>query len=214
VNRNSAVGGTWHNGNWNFVFIGCENAPESHCTNSGGLPATTIYETPTIAEKPYITFDGSRYWLQVPNYETNKKGTTPGYNNAKAVDFSNVYVATESDSAATINAKLDAGLHLVLSPGIYNLDDSIRVNNSHTVVLGLGFATLVSATGKPCMIVGDVDGVRVASILFQAGSDNSSSLLQWGTVFYSGDYSAPGVLTDIFARVGGTNNPNDWQART
>lgn len=61
----------------------------------------------------------------VPNYETNKVGPTKNYDNATAIDFSNVYVATAADTAATINAKLASGLHLVLSPGIYNLEDSI-----------------------------------------------------------------------------------------
>jgi len=199
---------------WNFLFVGCQNAPPSHCNNSGATPATNIAATPTIAEKPYITYDGSKYWLQVPNYETNKTGPTSGYNNAKAVDFSNVYVATDSDSAATINAKLDAGLHLVLSPGIYNLDDSIKVNKANTVVLGLGLATLVSTTGKPCIIVGNVDGVRVASILFQAGQVQSTSLLQWGTSDYAGNLAAPGVLSDIFARVGGMNDPSKYEVKT
>lgn len=198
----------WHNGVWNFMFVGCENAPPTHCDNQNGqIPSTNIPSTPIIAEKPYITFDGSKYWLQVPNYETNKTGPTDGYSNAKAVDFASVYVATDSDSAATINAKLASGLHLVLSPGIYNLEDSIQVNNANTVVLGLGMATLVSANGKPCLIVGNVDGVRVAGILFQAGPVNSTTLFQWGTSSYAGNPAAPGVISDIFARVGGMNNP-------
>lgn len=116
-------------------------------------------------------------------------------------------MATDSDTAATINAKLSAGLHLVLSPGIYNLEDSIQVNNANTVVLGLGIATLVSAAGKPCLIVGNVDGVRVAGILFQAGPVKSTTLFQWGTSSYAGNPAAPGVISDVFARVGGMNNP-------
>jgi len=50
-----------------------------------------------------------------PYLEINKRGTTPNnWDNAEEIDFSNVYVASESDSAATINAKLNEGLHLVL----------------------------------------------------------------------------------------------------
>jgi hypothetical protein len=65
---------------------------------------------------------------------------------------------------------------LVLQPGIYNLTDSIFVNNSDTVVFGMGLATLVSTTGKPAMIIGNVEGVRVSGILFQAGVQDASSL--------------------------------------
>ncbi len=97
----------WHNGVWNMVFVGCENAPANHCGNKDGSPYTTISDAPLIAEKPYITTDGTKYFLQIPHLESNKAGTTNDYYNAQEVDFSDVYVASASDSAATINAKLD-----------------------------------------------------------------------------------------------------------
>ena len=40
------------------------------------------------------------------------------------------------------------------------------MNNADAVVLGMGLVTLVAKTGKPCIEVGDVDGVRVSGILF------------------------------------------------
>jgi len=170
ANRNVDAKNYVTQGGFNFLFMGCENAPASRCGGGSGIfPANTFDGTPTIAEKPYITYDGEKYLLNRPRYEINKVGPTTDYDNAEQIDFSEVYVATEKDTAATINAKLDAGLHLVLSPGTYNLDDTIKVNNANTVVLGIGFANLVSTTGKPCMIVGNVDGVRIAGILFQAG---------------------------------------------
>ena len=43
------------------------------------------------------------------------------------------------------------------------------VTNPSTVVLGIGFATLVSKTGKPCIVVDSVDGVRLAGLLLEAG---------------------------------------------
>lgn len=49
-----------------------------------------------------------------PYLEHNKVGTTENWENAEEIDFTNVYVASESDSAETINAKLEEGLHLVL----------------------------------------------------------------------------------------------------
>jgi hypothetical protein len=50
----------------------------------------------------------------VPRLELNKVGVTPNFDNADAVDFSQVYVASANDSASIINAKLAEGLHLVL----------------------------------------------------------------------------------------------------
>lgn len=50
----------------------------------------------------------------VPKVEKNKVGPTPDYNNADEVPFDKVYVASDKDTAATINSKLEEGLHLVL----------------------------------------------------------------------------------------------------
>jgi len=89
-------------------------------------------------------------------------------------------VANEKDSAATITSKLDSGLHVVLQPGNYYLADSIRVNKPNAVILGIGMATLISNNGKPCIEVGNVEGVRVAGMLLQAGVKKTPTLLKWG----------------------------------
>ena len=54
--------------------------------------------------------------------------------------------------------------------------------------------------------VGDVDGVRVAGVLLQAGATSSPTLLKWGSKKAAGDASNPGVMSDIFARVGGPDS--------
>jgi hypothetical protein len=71
------------------------------------------------------------------------------------------------------------------------------------VLLGLGLATLVAANGLPAVCVANVDGARVAGVLLQAGPKPTSTLLQWGNGAYGGDAANPGVLSDVFARVGG-----------
>lgn len=154
---------------WNYVHVGNVGAPESHCGNAGGQANTTIEKAPLVVEKPYIIASGSSYKLMVPNVETDKVGTTPGWENATEVDFSEVFVASESDSAATINAKLAEGLHLLLQPGNYKLDDSIKVTRKNTVVLGIGLATLIANNGEPAIEVSNVDGVKISGVLLQAG---------------------------------------------
>ena len=58
-------------GNWSFVFLGCEGAPENYCDASAGPAHTTIDQTPLIAEKPYITIDSNdKYYLKRPLYKT------------------------------------------------------------------------------------------------------------------------------------------------
>ena len=83
------------------------------------------------------------------------------------------------------------------------------------VLLGLGLATLVVTNGTPAVTVANVDGVRVAGVLLEAGSKNSESLLQWGqpSTNYAGDTSNPGVASDIYARVGGPAKPTPAQSK-
>lgn len=85
-----------------MVFSGCNNAPSSHCSNKDGLPYTNIPSTPLIAEKPYISENGDKYFLNIPKVEHNKVGPTPGFKNADQVDFTNVFVADEKTSAQMI----------------------------------------------------------------------------------------------------------------
>jgi len=70
-------------------------------------------------------------------------------------------------------------------------------------------ATLITTASTPCMVIEKTDGVRVGGILFQAGENNSTSLLQWGIQAdkYPGDPSNPGLAYDLFTRVGGDNDP-------
>ena len=83
------------------------------------------------------------------------------------------------------------------------------LSKPNQVLLGLGLATLVSSTGNPVITVGDVDGVRVAGFLLQAGPTGAGgkvapALLQWGSSgSYAGVATNPGVISDVFARVGG-----------
>lgn len=105
----------------------------------------------------------------IPKVEHYKTGNTEGWEYADEVDFSEVFVASPSDSAAKINAKLAEGLHLILQPGIYHLEESIKLVKSHYVVLGLGMATLIPINGTPAIEVADVYDVRIAGVILEAG---------------------------------------------
>jgi hypothetical protein len=131
---------------WNYVFVGCNGAPDSHCSNTGGSPDTTIESSHMIAEKPYIISDDGWFKLMRPKYEQSKKGSSKanGWENADEIDFSKVYVASSADSASDINEKLSHGLHIVFQPGIYDLEETLVVEKPNTVLLGIGIATLVA----------------------------------------------------------------------
>ena len=115
-----------------------------------------------------------------PKVDVDRISNTADWDNAEAIPFENVYVASATtDTAASINTKLEEGLHLVLQPGIYYLEESIKVKNDDVVVLGLGMATLHPVNGTAALEV-DGEGVRIAGLLIEAGISASDVLFRIG----------------------------------
>lgn len=170
--RDSAIG-SWLNGVWNMVFSGVEGAPAQSFPNP---PYTTLDTTPVSREKPFLHVTGSSdLHVFLPEKRTNARGVTWGNGTPRgtSLPLSQFYVAKPGVSAATLNQALAQGLHLLLTPGIYHLDQPVQVNRANTVVLGLGYATLVPDNGVTALRVADVDGVRLAGFLVDAGRVNS-----------------------------------------
>jgi hypothetical protein len=194
----------WEGSNWNMVFVGTPQAPAESFPDP---PNTNIGKTPVIAEKPYLYVDSAgTYQVFVPAVRENTSGTTwSGDDTAgKSLPISQFYVAKPDDSVATLNSALSSGKNLLFTPGVYHLNDTLKVTRPGTVVLGLGLATLQADDGVTAMSVADVDGVRIGGILFEAGAENSPVLLQVGPRGAKADHSDnPTVLSDVFARIGG-----------
>jgi hypothetical protein len=200
--RDSSVGG-WKNAVWNMVFSGVEGAPAASYPEP---PYTTLKSTPISREKPFLYLDGKDYKVFVPAKRTDSSGTTWGSGTPKgeSLALDKFYVAKPEDDAKTLNAALEQGLHLLLTPGIYHVDAPIEVKNENSIVLGIGYATIVPDGGATAMKVADVDGVRLAGILIDAGPENSETLLEVGPKDASKDHSAnPTTVQDVFVRIGG-----------
>ncbi|MEV8034276.1 discoidin domain-containing protein [Streptomyces sp. NPDC086182] len=198
--RDSSVGG-WTNGVWNMTFTGVQGAP---ATNFDSGPYTTLDTTPVSREKPYLYLDGSTYKVFVPSKRTNARGVSWPNTAGTSIPLDQFYVVKSGATAATINAALAQGLNLLFTPGVYHLDQTINVTRANTVVLGLGLATIVPDNGVDAMHVADVDGVRLAGFLIDAGRSNSGTLLQIGPSGSSADHSAnPTTMQDVFVRIGG-----------
>ncbi|MFD7818425.1 coagulation factor 5/8 type domain-containing protein [Streptomyces sp. NPDC059785] len=200
--RDSSVGG-WTNAVWNMVFSGVEGAPAGSFPDP---PYTTLDTTPVSREKPFLYLDGDAYRVFLPEKRTDARGTTWGSGTPRgtSLPLTDFYVAQPGVTAATLNAALEQGLHLLLTPGVYHLDAAVEVNRAGTVVLGLGYATLVPEGGVTALRVADVDGVRLAGFLIDAGSVNSATLLEVGPTGASADHSAdPTTVQDVFVRIGG-----------
>ncbi|MET9610951.1 discoidin domain-containing protein [Streptomyces sp. NPDC006512] len=200
--RDSSIGG-WSNAVWNQVFSGTQGAPAQSYPNP---PYTTLDTTPVSREKPFLYLDGAEYKVFVPAKRVNARGTSwgGGAPQGTSVPLSRFYVVKPGATAATINQALAQGLHLLFTPGVYHVDRTIQVNRPDTVVLGLGLATIVPDNGVTAMKVADVDGVRLAGFLVDAGPVNSPTLLEVGPAGAATDHAAnPTTVQDVFIRVGG-----------
>jgi hypothetical protein len=206
LSRN-AEWGRWNGGNWNMVFVGTTNPPKGEWPAS---PYTVVDATPVVREKPYLFVDeAGTYFVVVPKlavHETRGISWAAGKPQGDAVPIDRFYLAHAGrDGAESINEALASGKNLLLTPGVYHLDDRIQVTRPDTIVFGLGYPTLVAEQGTAAMAVSDVDGVLVSGILFEAAGEAASpTLLEVGepgcAATHMGD---PVFLYDIFCRAGG-----------
>jgi hypothetical protein len=204
VIRNSKLT-SWSNGVWNQVFSGVVGAPAQSFPNP---TYTTLATSQVTREAPYLYMDSSgNYNVFVPSVQFNSVGTTwaNGATPGLSIPITKFYIAQPSDSAATINKALGSGRNLILTPGIYNLDQSIQVTRPDSVVLGLGFPTLVPQNGIIPMTVANAKGMMISGMIFDAGTTNSPVLLQVGSGQARSDNEAsdPTTLSDVFFRIGG-----------
>lgn len=201
--RNSAIGG-WKGSNWNMMFMGVEGAP---ATSFPEPPYTTLPLVPVVREKPFLHVTASGEWqifkpaLRRDASETSWRAGMP---DGRSIPLSDFLIARPDMPARRINAALAAGHHLLLTPGVYQLSEPLRITRPDTIVLGLGLATLLAEGGAKAMTIADVPGVAVAGLLFDAGPEVSPVLLEVGPRGAKGDHrDNPVSLSDIFFRVGG-----------
>ena len=172
-------------------------------------PFTVIDKTPVIREKPYLFIDhGGRYFVTLPSLAHRRGGPDVGQgNNARhALPIERFYLATRKRQCREHQCGVAEGKNLLLTPGVYSLEDGIRITRPGTVLLGLGFPHARAAPGNPAVVISDVDGVTVGGLMIDAGTPSSATLLQVGE---AGDRTshakAPTFLYDIVCRAGGAS---------
>lgn len=194
--------GSWSGSNWNMVFVGDQGAPAQ------SFPTyTTVGSAPVNREKPFLYVDGAGAWqVFVPALQTNASATswsgkTPA---GQSLPIDQFYIAKPGATAADMNAALAAGKNLLITPGVYHLNQTLNVTRPDTVVLGLGLATLVPDNGITALSTADVDGVKLAGLLVDAGTTNSPTLMRIGPAGTTATHAAnPTSLSDVFFRIGG-----------
>jgi hypothetical protein len=205
----------WTNAVWNQVFAGVVGAPAQSFPNP---PYTTLDTNPESREKPFLYVDSNdQFNVYVPDVRFASRGTTwqNGQTPGHSISIDDFFIAKPSDNVQAINNALARGKNLLFTPGVYDVDQTIKVKRPDTIVLGLGLATLEAVNGAVPMTVADVKGVEISGLLFDAGPVNSPVLLQVGTQHavsgqareHNGwsDPNDPTALHDVYFRIGGAH---------
>jgi len=187
-----------------------ESANKSTYVNNWerGGNITFIPTTPVIREKPFLFVDeDGRYKVFRPALRRNAVGvsyTKDDMGKGDVIDVENeFFIAHPGTTAAEINRQLSDGKHILFQPGMYQLEEPIHITRPNTIVMGLGFSTLIPAESNPesALIIDDVDGVTVCSLLFDAHYSSRTLMRVDGGA--KSHVDNPTFLSDVFFRVGG-----------
>jgi hypothetical protein len=203
VTRNSNLVG-WSNSVWNQVFCGTNGAPAQNFNVNGGK-YTTLATCPVTEEEPFLYTDSQgNFNVFVPAVQHNSVGPAwaSGTEAGTSIPLSKFFVASPGMSGSAMTSAMAQGLNLILTPGVYNLNQQIVVPHPDTVVLGLGLATLVPQQGNAAMKVVPNSGVKVSGLIIDAGPVNSPVLLSVGHPG-PGSASDPDLIQDVYFRIGG-----------
>lgn len=205
--------GKFKEGSFNFMFQGVELGDKADKATyvdnwDKGGNVTFLPTTPVIREKPFLFIDtDGRYKVFRPALRRDSKGISYSHDSmGEGITYDllkSFFIAKPGTSAAAINAEIQRGKHILFQPGFYELDEPIRVTRAGTIVMGLGWTTLVPSEKNPlsALVVDDVDGVSISSLLFDAHYSSRTLLyVRGGEKRHAED---PTVLSDLFFRIGG-----------
>jgi hypothetical protein len=210
--RNSNLD-NWTNGVWNQVFLGDNGAPATSF-GPGTNQYTTLASTPVSQSEPFLYTDSrDHYDVFVPAVQHDSVG--PSYAGGapeagRSIPIERFFIANPRTPVWAINAALEIGQNLILTPGVYDLRAPIVVSRPGTVVMGLGFATLIPQDGNVAMETANAPGIKLSGMIFDAGPRRSPALLVVGSRrvgwWWAPNEAAPGdptLVQDVFFRVGG-----------
>jgi hypothetical protein len=209
MTRNSEIGSAngCPNGLWNNVFSGVKSATPIPLVFTGQCQQNTVVPTsPVTQEEPFLYTDSGNWNVFQPALGKSTIGPNflSGTEAGTSVAIADFFVANPTTPVSAINAALAKRHNLLLTPGIYNLPAAIVVPHPDTIVMGLGFATLVPQNGNAAMVVVRNSGVKLSGLIFDAGPVNSPVLLSVGTPARDpASASNPDLIQDIYFRIGG-----------
>jgi hypothetical protein len=214
---NSRVGG-WNGESVNFVFAGVVGAPATNF----GVPGpngpgdkTTLETTPVSRDAPYLFVRNNKFNVFVPKARLDSRDISWGMSSreGEVQPIDRYFIAKPSDGAGRMNAALNSGKNLLLTPGLYDLDEALHITRPNTVILGTGYATLRPMKGTAAILTDDVPGVVISSLLVDSGPVKSDVLVQVGPRgSRRGVKTNPSTLVDFYVRNGGTAPGNSLTA--
>ena len=143
--RNSSIGG-WSNGVWNQVFAGVAGrAGRRRFPTSRRRPYTTLATNPAEPREALPVHRRDRRLPRLrPVAPARLRRARPGRTVRRPAGRSRVELLHRQaiGRRQTINSALLEGKNLLFTPGVYDVDQTIKIKRADTVVLGLGIATL------------------------------------------------------------------------
>lgn len=215
--RNTYLGqgrGKFREGAYNFVFSGVELGPNVDPAAYGdnwtkGSNITFLPTTDAMREKPFLFIgEDGRYKVFRPALRHDTRGvsyTRTDMGQGETIDLlDNFYIVKPGAKTADMNRQLSEGKHLLFTPGMYALEGTLHITRPGTIVMGFGWATIIPASGsEAAMMIDDVDGVQVASILFDAHHSSETLIKVGDSGAQASHKNNPTVLSDLFFRIGG-----------
>ena len=147
-------------------------------------PYTTLDTNPASREKPFLYVDANRPLQRLrPRRAVQLVGHDVGRRpdaRPLAPDRELLHREARRTASSRSTTRCRAARTCIFTPGVYDVDKTIKVKRADTIVLGLGMATLTAQNGVVPMTVADVKGVEISGLIFDAGPVTSPALLQFG----------------------------------
>ena len=215
--RDSNIG-SWDDGVWNMVFSGVQGAPAQrvpepavhHARHHPGLPGEALPVRRRRRQVPRVRAVAAHQRLRRHLGERHHAGHL-------AADEPVLRRQAGRHRRHASTPRWPRACNLFFTPGIYHLNQTLNVTRANTVVLGLGYPTLIPDNGVDAMQVADVDGVQIAGLLFDAGTVNSPALLTVGPAGSSASHAAnptthPGRVLPHRRRASPARPPTAWSS--
>jgi hypothetical protein len=119
-----------------------------------------------------------------------------------------------------INFALSNDKVIVLTPGFFELEDSIIISKSNSVIISLGMTTIQNTENKPALIINsNIDNVIISGLFIQANEKSNllkSCLVEIGNSNFNNfnnfndtdNFSV--YLYDVFIRIGASNGGDSF----